>query len=125
MSRVTERTNAYPYKAKRHRISGIAAGCCLLLCLSACGGVTPLTSYERGMAALQSGDLNVAMGHFSASSQTKGEEAMGFRGLGLIHMSRQEYGEAITAFQNSLEHVKHEKLNAEFIEDVQMYLANA
>ena len=99
--------------------------CFILLLLSACGGVAPLTSYERGMAALQSGDLNAAMGHFSESAQTSGEEAMGYRGMGLIHVKRQEYPEAIEAFRNSLDHVKYENLNAAFSEDVQMYLANA
>lgn len=98
---------------------------CMMLVFTACGGVAPLTSYERGMAALQSGDLNAAMSHFSASSQTGGEEAMGFRGMGLIHMKRQEYAEAIEAFQNSLDHVEYDSLNAAFTEDVKMYLANA
>ena len=127
MNGFTETTEKRPLTGRKYRIRSVAAaaGCCLLMSLTACGGVAPLTSYERGMAALQSGDLSVAMEHFSASSQTGGEEAMGFRGMGLIHMSRQEYAEAITAFQNSLEHVKYEKLNAAFIEDVQMYLANA
>ena len=98
---------------------------CAAMLFSACGGVAPLTSYERGMAALQSGDLNVALGHFSASSQTEGEEAMGYRGIGLIHMNRREYPEAIEAFQNSLDHVQYESLNGAFVEDVRMYLANA
>ena len=98
---------------------------CSAMLFTACGGVAPLTSYERGMAALQSGDLNVALGHFTASSETEGEEAMGFRGIGLIHMNRREYPEAIEAFQKSLDHVKYESLNSAFIEDVRMYLANA
>ena len=126
MNRFTVKNEKDLHNAKRFVIRCAAAvSCGLMLFFSACGGVAPLTSYERGMAALQSGDLNVAMGHFSDSSQTSGEEAMGFRGMGLIHMSRQEYEEAITAFQNSLDHVKYEKLNTAFIEDVQMYLANA
>ncbi len=126
MNLFTETTKSRRIAVKRGLTRLAAAvGSCLMLLLTACGGVTPLTSYERGMAALQSGDLNVAMGHFSASSQTNGEEAMGFRGMGLIHMSRQEYPEAITAFQNSLDHVKYESINTAFIEDVQMYLANA
>lgn len=126
MGRLSNNTDACLF-AGRRRLACMAAAAAgsLMLCLSACGGVAPLTSYERGVAAMQSGDLTAAMGHFSASSQTNGEEAMGYRGIGLIHMSRQEYAEAAAAFQNSLDHVKYEKLNEAFTEDVKMYLANA
>ena len=116
-----------PHRIWKRRIipAAAAAICSAVMLLSACGGITPLTSYERGMAALQSGDLNVALGHFSESSQTSGEEAMGYRGMGLIHLKRREYPEAIEAFQNSLDNVRYGKLNEAFTEDVMMYLANA
>ena len=36
----------------------LTAALCLTVLLAACGGIEPLTSYEKGMAAYQSGDLN-------------------------------------------------------------------
>ncbi|MCR4751181.1 MAG: tetratricopeptide repeat protein [Eubacterium sp.] len=103
----------------------LTAALCLTVLLAACGGIEPLTSYEKGMAAYQSGDLNTAQEYFTDSSQTKGEEAAGFRGLGLIYMNRRDYPEAINAFMNCLDAVEHQKLNEAFIEDTRMYLANA
>ena len=105
-----------------------AAVLCLVMILSAmlagCGGVAPLTSYERGMAALQSGDLNAAMTQFNLCLDSDSERAMGYRGMGLIYDNRQEYDQAIDAFQKSLDSVEYASLNGAFIEDVQMYLAN-
>ena len=50
MNGFTETTEKRPLTGRKYRIRSVAAaaGCCLLLSLTACGGVAPLTSYERG-----------------------------------------------------------------------------
>ena len=97
----------------------------LVFCLSGCGGPKPLSSYERGMAFLESNDRNSALTCFEESSVTEGEEALGFRGMGLIYLERGDVKQAITALSNSLDAVKRPRLNKEFVQDTQLYLAKA
>ena len=101
----------------------------LLLCsvflFSACGETKPLTAYERGMAALQSADWNTALSYFETSTKTEGEEALGYRGEGLVYLERKEYTDAIQAFSDCLDQVNYPRWNRAFVDDVRFYLAHA
>ena len=93
--------------------------------LGACGEATPLTSYERGMAALRSGDRTAASNYFETSTRTEGEKALGHRGLGIIYLERGDNDKAIQEFRGSIEAVGRPRLNKSFVEDTQLYLAKA
>ena len=98
---------------------------CLLFVLAGCGSMRPLSLYERGMAALQSGDLDTAMNSFEASVQKEEQKPLGYRGMGLIYLERGDYGQAILSFAAALDSVDRPRLNRAFIEDTSMYLADA
>ncbi|MCF0145813.1 MAG: tetratricopeptide repeat protein, partial [Eubacterium sp.] len=84
-----------------------------------------LTSYELGVAALQSGEWDKAFSLFSESIQTKGQEALGHRGQGLVYLEKDDYENAITSFTSCLDTTEHPGLNKAFVEDVDLYLAKA
>ncbi len=121
----TDNNRAFPRVSAAVRAALPAVLLAFVCLLSACGEPRPLLAYERGMAYLESGDREQALSCFEESSTTEGEEALGFRGAGLIYLERGDYKKAADAFLSCLDAIKRPRLNKAFAEDVQLYLADA
>ena len=102
------------------------AAALLFVCLLAgCGEVRPLNAYERGAAALASGEYDAAMDYFAQGTADADLESLSYRGQGLIYLDRGDYPSAISAFTESLNTVRAPRLNKSFVVDTTLYLADA
>lgn len=83
-------------------------------------------AYQKGMDALESGDLDSAMIQFRTAVDQDSRVAESYRGEGIVYMKQGEYSSAATVFERSLTAFRKSKNpDADFEEDVEYYLAEA
>ncbi|MCC6094286.1 MAG: tetratricopeptide repeat protein [Eubacterium sp.] len=98
----------------------LSAACILPGC-----GDTSDTAYTKGMSALASEDYNTAITNFQTAIDTDGQDAEGYRGLGIAYLYLGNYAEAVDAFSKSLDAIRYPGQNQDFREDVLLYQAQA
>ena len=67
-------------------------------------------SYNAGMAAIEQGDLEGAIGHFQSSIELDPGSAASYQGLANAYYSAERYEEAISAYDKLLEIEPNEEL---------------
>lgn len=111
----------------RKGITAPAIAICLIacgMCFNACEAKKQDSgAYDKAMAALYSGDHELAFNEFKKAADNDGREAEGYRGEGLVYYEEGDYEHAIMMFDLSLDKMKYE--NKEFEEDVKLYKADA
>ncbi|MGN0362914.1 MAG: tetratricopeptide repeat protein [Bilifractor sp.] len=94
------------------------------LVLPGCGDTSD-TAYAKGISALASEDYNTAISDFQTAIDTDGQDAEGYRGIGIAYLKLGNYAEAVDAFSKSLNAIRYPGQNQDFREDVLLYQAQA
>ncbi len=95
-----------------------------LLGVSGCGGFGANTAnIDAGMTAVEALDYDGALACFADAAAAGEDERLLYRGIGLSHMGKTEYSEAITAFQAALSHSNGIPDNIDY--DINYYMAVA
>ena len=91
----------------RKGITAPAIAICLIacgMCFNACEAKKQdQGAYDKAMAALYSGDHELAFNEFKKAADNDGREAEGYRGEGLVYYEEGDYEHAIMMFDLSLE----------------------
>lgn len=82
-------------------------------------------AYEKGVAALESGDYETAMMQFKTAIDQDSRKAEAYRGEGIVYVNQGEYASAVTMFERAIDTWKRDGEDKAFKEDVQYYLAEA
>ncbi|MDO4622927.1 MAG: tetratricopeptide repeat protein [Eubacteriales bacterium] len=105
--------------------TGAAVAAAAAILFSGCGQDKIPTSYENGITSLESRDYLKALERFQNAVNKDGQDAEGYRGMGIAYLLLGEYQSAVDAFNKALDADKHPAQNAEFAEDIRFYQAQA